>query len=37
MMIDSTEIFIRKLFEAIKRIKNGEYVTEEEFFKSSPE
>ena len=27
---------IRELFEAITRIKSGDYVSEEEFFKNSP-
>ena len=28
---------VKKLVEAMNRIDNGEYITEEEFFKDSPE
>ena len=27
---------IRELFEALSRIKSGDYISEEEFFKNSP-
>ena len=37
LAICMNEPLIRQLNEAIIRIDNGEYVSEEEFFKSSPQ